>query len=63
MPNNPENYEPTNQDIMNTIGEMMLSIEKIKNQVSKMYLKLVIQPAMEVRRHVDYTEDCGAMEP
>ena len=63
MQNNPENYEPTNQDIMNTIGEMMLSIEKIKNQVSKMYLKLVIEPAMEVRRYVEYKEDCGAMEP
>jgi len=61
--NNHEEYEPTNQEIMDTIGQMLLSIEKIKNQVSKMYVELIINPKMEDLKRKRYIEDCGKVEP
>ena len=63
MPNNHEEYEPTNQEIMDTIGQMLLSIEKIKNQVTKMYVELIINPKMDNLKRKRYIEDCGNIEP
>lgn len=44
-------YEPTNKDIMDTLGELMIQMTKIENQVKKLYLELYIMPKMEKKNN------------
>jgi len=43
-------YEPTNKEIMDTLGELMIQMTKMENQVKKLYLELYIMPKMEKKR-------------
>ena len=43
-------YEPTNKEIMDTLGELMIQMTKIENQVKKLYLELYIMPKMKEKR-------------